>query len=124
MAYNAFESDTQRYVSLIIRILNDVDDDLQHLKDLMSGGGRIPQFVLFDATKILEKSFYNCQVVGETLRQGYSKRYLTRQQVDSLNRQLQDAVRKMAEYTDAVALFQRVCCAPASQNRYDTGISS
>ena len=124
MAYNSFESDTQRYVSLIIHILNDVDDDLKQLKGLMASG-RIPQFVLFDASKILEKSFYNCQVVGETLRKGYSKSYLTKQQVDSLNHQLQDAVRKMIEYSQALESFQRGSSAqPAIHSKSGTGIST
>ena len=121
MSYNSFESDSQRYISSIINILNDVDDEFKQLKDMLAAKDRVFQFVVFDASKTLEKAFYNCQVVGETIRQGHQKGFLTKKQVEALNQQLKSEMEKITHYSQELEVFQQM--QQASLKKSSTGMS-
>jgi hypothetical protein len=97
MHYYPHQDEKQRHVSSIIVVLNDTDAQLKELNTLLASRNRVLSFLLQDATLLIEKFFYNCQIAEERIKQGYRKGYLTKKQVEDLNRQLTAAVRRMVE---------------------------
>jgi methyl-accepting chemotaxis protein len=97
MHYYPHQDEKQRHVSSIIVILNDTDAQLKELNALLASRNRVFSFVLQDATLLIEKFFYNCQIAEQRIKQGYRKGYLTKKQVEDLNKQLNTAVRTMVE---------------------------
>ena len=84
MPHCPHESEKQRHLASIIPLLNEVDECLNQLEKLSASSNRLPHFVATDVAEVLEKSFRNCQVVETLIKEGYRRRFIGRQQVDTL----------------------------------------
>jgi len=102
----------------IIRILNEIDGCVNSLARLVVKNGRGFNFTIHDATCIIDRFFYNCQIAEERIKDAGQRKHITKAQVDELNEQLAKAVArimKISEQSDALAKML--------QDKYGTGVT-
>jgi len=108
MHYYPHTDEKQRSLAAIIDVLNDIDHQLQELERISRGSGRIAPFLAQDVARIIEQFFFNCQLAEERMKNGFTRRYVTRKQVDDLNLQLANSVCRMRELSGKSAIVARV----------------
>jgi hypothetical protein len=108
MNYYPHVDEKQRTLAAIIDVLNDIDTGLGELERITSGPIRIVPFMTSDITVLVEKFFFNCQIAEEKMKDGYTRRYVTKQQIEDLNLQLQKSVSRMRDLSLRSTLVARV----------------
>jgi DNA anti-recombination protein RmuC len=102
----------------IIRILNDIESGVRDLDRLVVKNGRGFSFTVQDATCIIDRFFYNCQIAEERIKDAGQRKHITKAQVDELNQQLAKAVARIMDISkESDALVKML------QEKYGTGVT-
>jgi archaellum component FlaC len=89
------EQEKEEAISSIIAVLNEIENHLGDLEKVLSKMGPGFNFTIHDATSIVDRFFYNCQIAEERIKGADKQKFITKKQVDSLNEQLRKSVLKM-----------------------------
>lgn len=89
------EMERQQAFASIIDILNEIDVELKELNEILGEGTNQFRFNLHEASCIIDRFFYNCQIAEDRIKSASQRGYVTRKQVDELNGQLNRAVRRI-----------------------------
>ncbi|MDI6718321.1 MAG: hypothetical protein QMD46_01735 [Methanomicrobiales archaeon] len=109
MIYPACHSEKDRIITSIIQSLDAIDGGMRELESLLAASGRPLPFVLLDAETAIERLIVTYQVAESVVQKGYARGYLTGNQIQSLNRELQrSAQRLIALSTCSAILAQKV----------------
>jgi DNA anti-recombination protein RmuC len=102
----------------IIRILNEIDDGVNDLDRLVVKNGRGFNFTVHDATCIIDRFFFNCQIAEERIKDAGQRKHITKAQVDELNEQLAKAVARIMEISKQSDALVKML-----QEKYGTGVT-
>ncbi len=109
MIYPACHSEKDRIITSIIQSLDAIDGGMKELDSLLKASNRPLPFVLLDAEAIIERIIVEYQVAGSVVQKGDVRGYLTRNQIESLNRELRRSLQHLiALSTCSAMLAQKV----------------
>ncbi|MDD1676922.1 MAG: hypothetical protein LUQ40_04200 [Methanomicrobiales archaeon] len=89
------EQEKEESISSIIAVLNEIESHLVDLEKVLAKMGPGYSFTVHDATNIVDRFFYNCQIAEERIKIAEKRKFITKKHVDSLNEQLKKSVMKM-----------------------------
>ncbi len=89
------EMERQQALASIIDILNEIDVELKELNDILGEEANQFRFSLHEASCIVDRFFYNCQIAEDRIKSASRKNFITRKQVNELNEQLNRAVMRI-----------------------------
>jgi hypothetical protein len=108
MNYYPHMDEKQRTLAAIIDVLNNIDVELRELERISSSPVRVAPFLTSDVMVLVEKFFFHCQIAEDKMKEGYTRRYVTKSQIDDLNRQLRQSVSRMRDLSARSSLVAQV----------------
>jgi DNA anti-recombination protein RmuC len=102
----------------IIRILNEIESGVTDLDRMVVKNGRGFSFTIQDATCVIDRFFYNCQIAEERIKDAEQRKHITKAQVDELNQQLAKAVARIMDISKQSDALVKML-----QEKYGTGVT-